>query len=461
MKLCILGCGLRTPLVLHGLLHSDIDVDEIALFDINSERSQMMAALGTHMCRSRSTRIIGNTAIEQAVEGSSFVISSIRVGDMKARAADERLALETGFAGQETTGPAGLAMALRTIPVAIDYAHIVERKAPEAWIINFTNPAGIITQAISTHSGARVIGICDTPAELFFQIARALGESPASVDCEYFGLNHLGWVRSVNVAGSNVIGRLLEDDRLVQSLYPSHLFASHFIRMLGMIPTEYLFFYYNQTLARQNQLRAGVTRGEELQTLNGIIWTELMGHVGSGDVSSALEAYKRYLNRRNASYMKLEGAAESAFRGPDTDWNPFEGATGYHRIAVDAIRALTSTEKRSMVLNVPNQGAIEELSADDTVEVPCIVDRTGPKPMKVGCLPDHVRGLVLSVKHFERLGIRAAVERRWDLAALALTMNPIVGSWEAARQFLAGLDRLDAKHFSGFRRHDILHSAAV
>ena len=122
------------------------------------------------------------------------MISSVRVGDMEMRARDERVALECGFAGQETTGPAGFAMALRTIPIALEHARMVEQIAPAAWIMNFTNPAGIITQAISTQTGARVIGICDTPAELFSSDCAALGDPPDQVSCEYFGLNHLGWV---------------------------------------------------------------------------------------------------------------------------------------------------------------------------------------------------------------------------------------------------------------------------
>jgi 6-phospho-beta-glucosidase len=460
MKLCVLGCGLRTPLLLHGLIHSGLGIDEVALYDIDSERSQLMEALGIRMAEAFSARIVSMTVLEDAIQESSFVISSIRVGNIKTRAADERLALECGFAGQETTGPAGFAMALRTIPVAIEYARVVERIAPSAWIVNFTNPAGIITQAISTHTGANVIGICDTPAELFFQIARALGEPFEQVRCGYFGLNHLGWVRSVQVRGEERIGQLLEDDRKLQMLYPSHLFDGALIRALGVIPTEYLFFYYNQSLARQNQLRAGLTRGEELETLNREIWMRLEAHNRSSDPREAVEEYKRYLNRRNASYMKLEGEAGSAFNGPDPGWNPFEGATGYHRIAVDAIRALTNAESRSLILNVPNHGAIEDLASQDVIEVPCAVDRTGPRPSKIGRLPEPVRGLVVSVKYYERLAIQAAIEKRWDTAAFALTMNPIVGSWDAARRFLEGLELTDPQHFSNFQSRDILHSVS-
>lgn len=450
MKICIVGCGLRTPLLLHGLIHSGIPIGEIALYDINPGRAQLMAGIGRGLNGGGGTSITAVAAIEDGIDNSGFVISSIRVGNMQTRAADERIALECGFAGQETTGPAGFAMALRTIPVALEHAQFVERLAPSAWIVNFTNPAGIITQAIAGQTGARVVGICDTPAELFHQIARALREPPEDVRCDYFGLNHLGWVRSVRVRGADVTRRLLESDDLLKHLYPAELFPAALIRELGMIPTEYLFFYYNHTLARDNQLRAGKTRGEELNVLNLRVNAELEKYAQAGDPAGALTAYRRYLNRRNASYMRLEGAGQSAFDGVDPDWDPFEGATGYHRIAVEAIRGLMSARPHVMVLNVPNRGAVEGLKPDDVVEVPCVVDQSGPRPLAAGSPPESVRGLMFSVKEYERLTIEAALQRRWDLAAFALTTNPVVGSWDAATRFLTRLGI--------FERDDIFRS---
>lgn len=459
MKISVLGCGLRTPLLVHGLLRSGLDIGEIALFDIDRGRSRLMEQIGLELANAAGTgtRIAGAT-IEEAIAGSDFVISSIRVGGMEARARDERIALECGFAGQETTGPAGFAMALRTIPVALEQARTVERLAPSAWMINFTNPAGLITQALSTHTNARVIGICDTPAELFFQISRALDEPPDEVECSYIGLNHLGWVTSVSVRGQDVTDRLLNNEFLLRHLYPAELFDPGLIRALGAIPTEYLFFYYNQTLAKDNQLRAGATRGEELKTLNGEVEADLQAHIGAGDPSGALRAYRRYLNRRNSSYMRLDGAGVSAFDGADFDWDPFEGATGYHRIAVSAITALRASAPHRLVLNVQNHGAVEGLQPDDIVEVPCLVDRSGARPLATGRPPDSLQGLILAVKQYERLTIEAARTHRWDLAALALTVNPIMGSWNEAQRFLHRLAESDPRHFSNFLQRDILRS---
>jgi 6-phospho-beta-glucosidase len=450
MKICILGCGLRTPLLLHGLVHSGLAIEEIALYDIDVERANTMSKLASELARDSNIRVRAAQPVDNAIADASFVICSIRVGHMQARAADERLSLECGFAGQETTGPAGFSMALRTIPTALEYARLVEKLAPAAWIVNFTNPAGIITQAISNHTGARVVGICDTPAELFYQIARALDEPLDNVRCEYFGLNHLGWIRGVRLRGKDVLDRLLEDDELLRRLYPAELFAPAFLRALRLIPTEYLYFYYNQTQARANQTHVGVTRGEELASLNRNVWKTLEGCMRSGDAAGALTAYRQYLNRRNASYMRLDAEGKSAFNVPDPDWDPFEGVTGYHRIAVDTLRALISDEPHHLVLNVRNESTLEGLRRDDVIETQCMVDKFGARPLAIGSIPESVQGLVFSVKQFERLTIQAVIEGSWDAAVLALATNPIVGNWHAAHNYMTRLGEMDGEVFAGF-----------
>jgi len=319
MNIAVLGCGLRTPLLIHGLVHSGIEIRNLILYDIKTERARLMASLGSAIASGTSLRVTTEADLASAVKDCSFVISSIRVGDMAARARDERIAVSCGFAGQETTGPAGFAMALRTVPVAVEHARLVQKLAPQAWIINFTNPAGLITQAISQHAGVRVAGICDTPAELFFRIALALREPPSEVACDYFGLNHLGWVPSVRVRGEDVTNRLLDDDWLLRSLYPAPLFSPELIRSLRLMPTEYVFFYYSQQTALANQLQAGATRGEELVRFNESVIGELESALRIGDNEAALQAYRAYLNRRNASYMHLEGAGQSAFAEPEVD----------------------------------------------------------------------------------------------------------------------------------------------
>ena len=205
MKITIFGGGgVRTPLIIYGLAQArrELGVEELCLCDPDLQRTESIARIGREIVR----RLDGGFAVraepdaEAAADGASFVLNSIRVGGMERRAGDERIAIEHGLAGQETTGPGGAAMALRSLPVSLAYARIVERVAPGAWFINFSNPAGLMTQALTQHTGLQAIGICDTPSELFFRISEALGEPLRDFQFDYAGLNHLGWVRRVHAA---------------------------------------------------------------------------------------------------------------------------------------------------------------------------------------------------------------------------------------------------------------------
>ena len=440
------GGGIRTPLVIHALAQSQtvLQTGRLVLFDIDPERTETLARLGREIVKQLDGgfEIRVSTQLEEAAEGADFVLHSIRVGGIAARARDERIAIEHGLAGQETTGPAGAAMALRTLPVTLAQARTVERVAPGAWFINFTNPAGLVTQALAQHTKLRVIGICDTPSELFHQIAAALGQPLGEMSFDYAGLNHLGWVRRVTLRGEDITARLLADTELLRRLYPADLFDPELIRTLRLIPTEYLFFYYSQRKAHQNQVRAGASRGEELERLNG----ELFRQLSDADARQGLAIYRAYLLRRNASYMKLEAQAGSAFEEAGPEYDPFETATGYHRIALDVMTGLVSPQAREVVVNVQNRGAIEDLEDDDVVEVPCDVDRSGAHPRRTGRLPEAVRGLVQSVKAYERTTIRAACRGSGALAQLAMLENPIIGQWELAGKLRAALVAGDPEH---------------
>ena len=444
------GGGARTPLLIHGIAEAQtaIGVTELSLFDIDRDRVEIMAALGREIVRELGAEIEITTPrrIEDAVAGAKFICSSIRVGGIEARARDERIIIEHGMAGQETTGPGGLAMALRTVPVVLEHARLIERLSPDAWLVNFTNPAGLITQALMQHTKARVVGICDTPAEVFHRIAWSLGLPFEEMRFDYSGLNHLGWVRRVLFRGKDITSRLLEDDDAILRVYPARLFEPDMIRAMGLIPTEYLFFCYAKTRAWKNQLAAGASRGEEIREMNEALFADLREQVSSGNASLGLEIYKQYLNQRNASYLRLEAEAESGLKKEHHDWNPFAAATGYHRIAVDVMTGLNSRLATPVVVNVRNRGAVTDLPDDDVVEVPALIDWNGPRPLATGPLPDSVKGLVLAVKAYERLAIRAAVEQSFDLARLALLTYPIVGEWRLATKILEALVEADPEY---------------
>lgn len=450
------GGGIRTPLVAHGLIQSRevIGVEEISLYDPDRDCVRLTGELSKEVARQLRGEVWVTTPerIEEAVEGADFVISSIRVGGMDIRARDERLAIEHGIAGQETTGIVGFAKAMRTIAVALEHARTVEKYAPGAWFVSFTNPAGLITQALATHTNLRLIGICDTPSEMFHRIALALKARLCDVQCDYFGLNHLGWVRRILLRGEDVTSSIINNDAALRSLYHADLFDPRMIRALGMIPSEYLYFYYEQSRALENQLKAGASRGEEIVRLNSTLFDQLLTEMHSGRMDQALDVYRDYLRRRSGSYMKLEAEAGSALtEGLEQEEDPFDAATGYHRIALDVMTALAADSPSRIVVNVSNRGAISDLKNDDVVEVPCLVDQNGAQPLAVGSLPGAVKGLVQSVKEYENLTIRAAIERSADLAKRALMAYPIIGEWSKADELVRALARSDSEHLGDLK----------
>ena len=440
------GGGVRTPLLIHGLAQSQVllEIGEFALFDCDRSRMETIARIGREIVRRAGAqfRIETYSDLEEAAREAEFIFHSIRVGGIEARARDERLAIEHGLAGQETTGAGGMAMALRTVPVVIEQARVLERVSPDAWFISFTNPAGLIAQAVALHTKLRAVGICDTPSELFHRIADALGEPWEALEFDYAGLNHLGWIRSVRLRDEDVTERILNDAALLRSLYPARLFDPELIQTLRLIPSEYLFFYYSQRRAYENQVSNGASRGEELVNLNNRLFAEL----AQQSPSEAVQTYKRYLLRRNASYMKVEAEATSAFTVAEEIYDPFETATGYHRIGVDVITGLLSEQPKTVVVNTPNRGAIADLGLDDVIEVACDVNRDGVAPRTVGRLPESVRGLVLSVKAYEYASIRAAVEKSAAQAELAMLEYPIIGQWELARSLREAMARNDPQY---------------
>jgi 6-phospho-beta-glucosidase len=230
-------------------------------------------------------------------------------------------------------------------------------------------------------------------------------------------------------------------------LYPADLFDPELIQSLGLIPTEYLFFYYSQRKAHRNQVRAGASRGEELARMNSGLFAQLARQ----DAAQALATYRAYLLQRNASYLKLEAEAGSAFQAARDDYDPFETVTGYHKIALEVLTSLVSEAPREVVLNVSNGQAIEGLPADEVVEVPCAVDRGGACPLRTGPLPPPLRGLVESVKQFERRLIHASLTQSKAQARLALMENPIIGEWEPAGELLDALIAADPENLSYLR----------
>src|SRR5512133_3438659 len=248
LKIALLGgAGTRVPLVVSGLLRSrnELPCDELALWDPDRERQAAIAGVGQAMVHRAGATLKISTAnsAETAVSGADFILCSIRVGGTVGRVADERIALSHGLLGQETIGAGGWAMALRSIPAVLEYARLAQRVAPHAWLLNFTNPVGIVLQALIAAGVERAIGICDTPREMFDNAARELGIASEGAFFDYFGLNHLGWVRRILVGGEDLVPRVLAQPERVAEIYHVPLFEAEYLGRTKLLPTEYVYFY--------------------------------------------------------------------------------------------------------------------------------------------------------------------------------------------------------------------------
>jgi len=431
MKLAIIGgAGVRTPLLVHGLTRSTLPVKEIALFDPDRARLSLIAPLAQRMAG--SVRVTECSSPAQCVDGAAFVFTSIRVGGIEGRARDERTTMAHGIVGQETVGPGGFAMAMRTIPEIVDYARDVERRAPDAWIINFTNPVGIITQAVRIATSVKIIGICDTPTALFEEIAHAL-EVP-SVECyfDYFGLNHLGWVREVFHRGRPQLHRLWDSPDRLRAVYRTPLFEPEFLQSLRLLPTAYVYYYYRSRDAFENVRRTGLSRGAVIQQLNARLFEDL-----SRPGVDALATYEAYLVARNVGYMQIESGAPTS--NQVSAFPRWAALTGYDTIALAVLQAIHDNSGAIIPLNVTNRGNIPELEDGDVVEVQCTVTANGALPLHVGPLPASVRDLVLQVKDYERRTVHAALSHDRAAARDALARNPLVGDSQLAGRLIDAL----------------------
>jgi 6-phospho-beta-glucosidase len=429
MKITLIGAaGVRTPLLVHGLsaLRENVQLDELSLWDTDAERLKTMKRVAEAMGQRSGlrARLKAYDTPEAALNGADYVITSIRVGGIEARVKDETIALAHGLVGQETVGAGGFACALRNLGTMLEYARLIERVAPRATVINFTNPVGIISQGLLNHSRVKVIGVCDTPLETFEAIAHALDRSPFDLRFDYLGLNHLGWVRSIrDKNGAELLPKVLSSPEIIQKCYRHGLFPTEFIQKLGLLPTEYLYFYYFPESAYKNTKQSGQSRGQAIAGMNARLFQTL---VHTPD-TKLIEVYENYLNERNASYFSIEATAGERRR----DQQLYSEFSGYERIALLVLQALNSERPALIPLTVRNGGALEDLQADDAVELPCEVSSSGVQVPPVGRAPEAVRALLLQMKEYERLTARAAVEHSPEIALAALEKNPLVGEPEA------------------------------
>lgn len=395
IKVAVIGGGSTyTPELVEGLAarHSRLPVDELVLHDIDAERREIVGGLAGRMLKRLdwTGRLSLTGDAGEAMDGASFVLIQLRIGGQAARLLDETLPLRFGTIGQETTGAGGLAKALRTVPVVLELAELAGRRAaPGAWIVDFTNPVGVVTQAL-IDAGHRAIGLCNVAISLQRRLASRIGVDPDALVLEHVGLNHLSWITGARTDGVDRLPELLEahGDSIADDLkLPVDL-----IRRLRAVPSYYLRYYYafDEVLAEQ---RGGYRRAEEV--------------------------------------MELERRLLDMYADPALDTKPAllndRGGAFYSEAAAQLLASLHDGAGDVQVVDVRNDGAIPELGADDVVEVPARIGRDGAHPLSQAPMDPAMLELVRAVKDFERLAIRAAMSGDPEDVRAALEAHPLVG----------------------------------
>jgi 6-phospho-beta-glucosidase len=407
MKVAVVGAGSTyTPELVSGLARERdrIDVRELVLHDIDAERLEVVGGLAGRMLEragySGGLALTGD--LDRALDGADFVLLQIRVGGQEARLGDETIPLACGCIGQETTGAGGFAKALRTVPVVLEIAERARRQAaPDAWIIDFTNPVGIVTRAL-LDAGHRAIGLCNVAIGFQRSFARLLGVGPERVLVDQVGLNHLTWVRAVRVDGDDVLARLLDehgDELAAQVELPRTL-----LEELGAVPSYYLRYFYahDQVLAEQ----AGGTP-------------------------------------RAVTVMEIERRLLELYRDPKLAEKPTlleqRGGAFYSEAAIGLAASLATGDGGVHVVDVRNAGTLDGLANDDVVELPAAIGREGAQPLAQRRLAPELLGLVQHVAAYERVTAQAAVSGDLEVAHKALLTHPLIGQYALADGLLKRL----------------------
>jgi 6-phospho-beta-glucosidase len=418
VKVAVIGGGSTyTPELVEGFVTRGdrLPVDELVLLDIDPERLNVVGALAGRMVKRAgwpgTVRLTGDRA--EALEGADFVIVQLRVGGQAARYRDETIPLQFDCIGQETTGPGGFAKALRTVPVVLELAEETARRgAPGAWFVDFTNPTGLVTQAL-LDGGHRALGLCNVAIGFQRRFAERFGVEPNRVRLDHVGLNHLTWERAVLVDDVDRLPEILERD--ADLIAEETGMPVGLVRALASIPSSYLHYYY---------------------------------------LTSEVLEYQRTHRTRAEEVMEIEAELIEMYKDPSLDTKPKlleeRGGAFYSDAAAALVASLHAGTGDVQVVNVRNAGAIPNLPTDDVVEVSCTVDRDGAHPIATEPLTQDMLGLVQHAKAYERLAIDAATSGDRTTALRALMINPLVGDYLVAAPLLDALLDANRPHLPRF-----------
>ncbi|NRT87428.1 6-phospho-beta-glucosidase [Clostridium beijerinckii] len=433
LKIVIIGGGSSyTPEIIEGFIKrkDELPVKEIVLVDIEErkEKLNVVGALAKRMCEKANLNIRISLTLDrrEALQNADFVVTQFRVGGLDARARDERFPLKYNVLGQETVGPGGFAKALRTIPVILDISRDIKELCPNAWLINFTNPSGIITEAVLKYTNIKCIGLCNVPIHMKMDVVSMLDVNSKDVFIEYVGLNHLVWGRNVWYKGINVTDRVIEKLKDGAELTMKNIsdlkWPKKFLDALGMIPCPYHRYYYMTDRLLKEEKDAAKTIGTRAEQVK-----------------------------------KIEASLFEKYKDKNLDFKPPElekrGGAYYSDAAVSLISSIYNDKKDIHTINVRNNGTIKGIPDDSVVEVNCLVDKRGATPLSLTRpVEEKILGLIHSVKFYEISTIEAGVHGNINQAIMALANNPLVPSVDIAIKLFEDLYSLNKGYLPQFNK---------
>lgn len=398
MKICIIGAGSTyTPELIEGIINKreTLPVDQLYLMDIDERKLNIVGGLCSRMVEAAglNCKVVLTMNYEEALKDAEFVLAQIRVGKLPARAKDEKIPLKYGLIGQETCGMGGMFKGFRTIPVMLNIVKLMEKCCPNAWLINFSNPSGLIAQALLNHTNVKMMGLCNVPINMIDGIKRRLNLPNAKV--EYIGLNHFTYVTSIEDGGKDYLNEALEQGVNSEAMknIPASGFTAEQIKAIGGIPSSYLEYYYLKDSKLEKLRKAEKTRAEVCMELE----------------EQLLDLYK------DASlHVKPEQLSK-------------RGGARYSEVAVNLVNAIYNDLQEVHVVNVLNNGALDFLQDNDAVEIQAIVGKDGAKPIKATHVnSDHIKEYIQAIKAYERHAVAAAITGSKEEAIKAMIMNPLM-----------------------------------
>ncbi len=417
MNITIIGAGSPYSPEIFKELHQRRDtlpVERITLCDINEERLAIMQRFLKRYCDKLGMKVQIDATPDRdtALVGADFVITQYRVGGNAARVQDELIPLKHGFIGQETTGAGGMMKALRTIPVAVDLARAMERICPDAWMINYTNPSGMIAEAMQKYSKAKTVGLCAGGIRPAQAASAVLGCPQEDIRYDFFGLNHCNFAYNITAKG-----RELSKEELEKVLAWRHNDVTpELVRAYGMFPSGYMTYYYRTAHKIESITSAPMTRGQQVMEME-------------------KEIYEAYADENNADVPALLSK---------------RGGGGYSEVAIGILEALYTNKYKWMICNVPNAGTVKFLPDDAVIETACIVNASGIKPLPQPDVPKFTWGMIAAVKNYEQLAIEAAMTGDRNLVLAALAAHPLVRDVDRALPMMEELLEANKQYLPNF-----------